>query len=78
MDYILGLAARGILYAPSYSQHTHTIAFVTPVLEHWLERKTTQIVHNEVSIRLPAVVIVVIVVVVVVVVVVCIPPSKIT
>ena len=29
----------------------HTTAFVTPVMEHWLERETAQWVHNEGSIR---------------------------
>ena len=32
---------------------THTTAFVTPVMEHWLERKIAQWVHNEGSIRRP-------------------------
>ena len=29
---------------------THTTAFVTPVLEHWLEREIAQWVHHEGSI----------------------------
>ena len=31
----------------------HTTAFVTPVVEHWLEREIAQWVHHEVSIRRP-------------------------
>ena len=31
----------------------HTKAFVTPVMEHWLEQETTQRVHHEGSIRQP-------------------------
>ena len=30
---------------------THTMAFVTPVVEHWLEREIAQWVHHEGSIR---------------------------
>ena len=26
---------------------THTTAFVTPVVEHWLEREIAQLVHHE-------------------------------
>ena len=32
---------------------THTTAFVTPVVEHWLEREIAQWVHHEGSIRRP-------------------------
>ena len=32
---------------------THTTAFVTPVVEHWLEREMAQWIHIEGSIRLP-------------------------
>ena len=32
---------------------THTTAFVTPVVEHWLEREIAQWVHHEKSIRQP-------------------------
>ena len=32
---------------------THTTAFVTPVVEHWLEREIVQWVNNEGSIRRP-------------------------
>ena len=31
----------------------HTTAFVTPVVEHWLEREIAQWVHHEGSIRRP-------------------------
>ena len=29
----------------------HTTAFVTPVMEHWLEREIAQLVHQEGSIQ---------------------------
>ena len=32
---------------------THTTAFVTPVVEHWLEQELAQWVHNEGLIRPP-------------------------
>ena len=32
---------------------THTTAFVTPVVEHWLDREIAQWVHHEGSIRRP-------------------------
>ena len=32
---------------------THTVAFVTSVVEHWLEREIAQWVHHEGSIRQP-------------------------
>ena len=45
IGYSYGLSARVLLYAPS---------FVTPVVEHWLEREITQWVQpNEGSIRRP-------------------------
>ena len=31
----------------------HTTAFVTPVVEHWLEQEIVQWVHHEGSIRQP-------------------------
>ena len=31
----------------------HTMAFVTPVVEHWLEQEIAQKVHNEESIQQP-------------------------
>ena len=39
MGYSFRLAARVLLYA-------HTKAFVTPVVEHWLERELSQWVHS--------------------------------
>ena len=32
---------------------THTTAFVTPFVEHWLEREIAQWVHHEESIQQP-------------------------
>ena len=32
---------------------THTTAFVTPVMEHWLEQEVAQLFHHEGSIRRP-------------------------
>ena len=47
------LAARVLLHASSHRQDNtwHTTAFVTPVVEHWLEREISQCVHHEESIR---------------------------
>ena len=45
MDYSFRLAVRDLLYAPS-DRITHTTAFVTPVVEHWLEREIAQCVHS--------------------------------
>ena len=36
IGYSFRLTARVLLYAPS---HRHTTAFVTPVVEHWLEQE---------------------------------------
>ena len=44
MGYSFQLAARVIL---------HTTAFVTPVVEHWLEREIAQWVRHKGSIRRP-------------------------
>ena len=50
--YSFRLAARVLLYALSYRQDSvHTTAFVTPVVEHWLEREIAQFVHHEGSMR---------------------------
>ena len=49
MGYSFRLAARIISYASD--RRTHTTAFVTPVVEHWLEREIAQWVHHEGSIR---------------------------
>ena len=39
--------------SPCDSSIPHTTAFVTPVMEHWLEREIAQWVHHEGSIRRP-------------------------
>ena len=56
--YSLRLAARVLLHASSHIQDntyriTHTTAFVTPVVQHWLEREIVPWDHHEGSIRLP-------------------------
>ena len=43
IGYSYRLTARVLLYAPSHRQDT--TAFVTPVVEHWLEREIAQWVH---------------------------------
>ena len=43
--YSFRLAARVLLYAPSHRQDSNITAFVTPVVEHWLEREIAQWVH---------------------------------
>ena len=45
MGYSFRLAARVLLYAPSYRQDSTYHGFVTPVVEHWLEREIAQWVH---------------------------------
>ena len=46
IGYSYRLAARVLLYAPSHRERIiHTTAFVTPVVEHWLEREIAQWVH---------------------------------
>ena len=40
MGYSFRLAARVLLYAPD--RIAHTTAFVTPVVEHWVEREIAQ------------------------------------
>ena len=47
----MGYSFRVLLYAPSYRQDSTYTAFVTPVVEHWLEREIAQWVHHEGSIR---------------------------
>ena len=44
IGYSFRLAARVLLYAPSHhiDRIAHTTAFVTPVVEHWLEREIAQ------------------------------------
>ena len=39
------LTARVLLYAPSHRQDNTYHTFVTPVVEHWLEREIAQWVH---------------------------------
>ena len=39
------LRARVLLYAPSHRQDNTYTTFVTPVVEHWLEREIAQWVH---------------------------------
>ena len=51
MGYSLRLAARDLLYAPSRTRTAHATAFVTPVVEHWLEREIAERVHHVGSIR---------------------------
>ena len=43
IGYSFRLTARVLLYAPSHRQDN--TAFVTPVMEHWLEREIAQWVH---------------------------------
>ena len=39
------------MHHPTYSTY---YAFITPVVEHWLEREIAQLVHHEGSIRRPS------------------------
>ena len=41
VGYSFRLTARVLLYAPSH-RIAHSTAFVTPVVEHWLERETCE------------------------------------
>ena len=44
---LFSINSKGSLYAPSHRQNlTHTTAFVTPVVEHWLEREISQWVSS--------------------------------
>ena len=45
MGYSFQLTARVLLYAHPIDMITHTTAFVTPVVEHWLELEIAQWVH---------------------------------
>ena len=45
IGYSYRLTARVLLYAPSHRQDNTYHAFVTPVVEHWLEREIAQWVH---------------------------------
>ena len=46
------ISSKVFLYATSH-RIAHTMAFVTPVMEHWLELEIVQWVHHEVSIPRP-------------------------
>ena len=47
MGYSFRLAARDLLYDHPTDRIAHITAFVTPVVEHWLEREIAQWVHVE-------------------------------
>ena len=51
MGYSFQLAARVHYIHDPTDRITHTTAFVTAVVEHWLEREIAQWVHHEGSIR---------------------------
>ena len=51
MGYSFQLATRVLYMRHPTDRITHTTAFVTPVMEHWLEREIAQWVHHEGSIR---------------------------
>ena len=40
------ISSKGCLYASSH-RIVYTMAFVTPVMEHWLEQEIAQWVHHE-------------------------------
>ena len=67
IGYTFRLAAREILYAPSHHRIVYITAFVTPVVEHWLERELVVVVVVVVVVVMVVVVVVVVVAVVVVV-----------
>ena len=46
IGYSFRLTARVLLYAPSHRQDSTYTTFVTPVVEHWLEREIAQWVHH--------------------------------
>ena len=41
-DYCFRLAARVLLYAPSHTQDSTYMVFITPVVEHRLEREIAE------------------------------------
>ena len=45
IGYSFQFAARVLLYAQCHRQNITYYSFVTPVVEHWLERETAQWVH---------------------------------
>ena len=51
MGYSFRLATKVLLYASPHRQNKNITAFVTPVVEHWLEPEIAQWVHYEGSIR---------------------------
>ena len=53
MGYSFRLAANFFYMHHPTDKITHSTAFVTPVVEHWLEREIAQCVHHEGSIRRP-------------------------
>ena len=53
MGYSFWLAARVLLYAFPTDRIIHTTAFVTPVVEHWLEWEIAQWIDHEGSIQWP-------------------------
>ena len=53
IGYSFQLAAKVLLYAPSLDRIEHSLAFVTSVVEHWLDREIAQSVNHEGSIWQP-------------------------
>ena len=53
IGYSFRLTARGFYMLHPTDRIAHTTVFITPVVEHWLEREITQWVHHEGSIRRP-------------------------
>ena len=53
IGYPFRLAVRAFYMHHPTDRITHTTAFVTPAVEHWLEREIAQWVHHEGSIRRP-------------------------
>ena len=53
MGYSFQLAARGLYMHHPTDRITHTMAFVIPILEHWLVWEIAQWVHHEGSIWWP-------------------------
>ena len=51
--YSFRLVARVLLYTHPTDRIAHTAAFVTLIVEHWLERAIAQWVHSEVLILRP-------------------------
>ena len=48
----MGYSFRLVAWVPT-DRISHTTAFVTPVMNHWLEQEIVQSVHHEGSIRRP-------------------------